>query len=314
MSNIDLVNLRKMDLNLLIQLVALVEEGGVNKAAARLGLGQPAMSHALARLRHMIEDDILVRSGQGMQPTHVAITLAEQVGGLLSQLKAAVDSQSAFDPSTAARTFRLAIADKYEITYAGALADVIAGAGPSLALRILSIPGLEVARALEEGKVDAFLGARSSLPELHGFDPLYSERFVLLLPPDANAEIDIDAYCAADHVLGSVGDHMENHVDAALHKIGRKRRVAVSTPHILAMPAYVARGLVCTTVESFAQTMAALYGLRVSRVPIGLNAIEIGIAWHRRDERSAAHRWFRDHARAVIEQNRPMRGCMRSTR
>ena len=305
MTSIDLVDLRKMDLNLLIQLVALVDEAGVNKAAARLGLGQPAMSHALARLRHLVGDDILVRSGQGMQPTSTAVTLAEEVAVLLGQLKTAVESQSAFDPSTTARTFRLAVADKYEITYAGPLADVIAKAGASLALRIVSLPGQEVARGLDEGRIDAFLGALPMLEETHRFRALYAEQFALLLPPDARAEIDIDAYCAANHVLGSIGDHMENHVDSALRVIGRKRRVVLSTPHILAVPSYVARGLIYTTVESFARTTAALFGLKVGSVPIDLDRIEVGIAWHGKNEQSQAHRWFRDQLEMVVEQNRP---------
>jgi len=240
-----------------------------------------------------------------MQPTSVAIMLAERVAMLLSQLKATVDGQSAFDPSMADRTFRLAIADKYEITYAGAVAKAIAEAGPSLALRNVSLPGQEVARALDEGRIDVFLGAKPTLGASHVFRSLYAERFVLLLPPNAASKTDIDAYCAADHVLGSIGDHMENHVDAALRKIGRKRRVVVSTPHILTIPSYVVRGLLCTTVESFAQTTATLFGLAVSQVPVELGTIEIGVAWHRRDERSKAHRWFRDRLEAVVEQHRP---------
>ena len=113
MTNIDHANLSRLDLNLLVAFDALLTERSVTRAAARIGLGQSAMSHNLARLRTLFGDELLTRGAEGMRPTPRALALADPVRVTLSQIQAAVLQREAFDPSTADRTFRIGLAELY---------------------------------------------------------------------------------------------------------------------------------------------------------------------------------------------------------
>ena len=115
MTSIDHANLSRLDLNLLVAFDALLTERSVTRAAARIGLGQSAMSHNLARLRTLFGDELLTRGAEGMRPTPRALALADPVHVTLAQIQAAVLQRDAFDPSTAERAFRIGLADSIEV-------------------------------------------------------------------------------------------------------------------------------------------------------------------------------------------------------
>jgi DNA-binding transcriptional LysR family regulator len=136
---IDHINLARLDLNLIVALDALLSERGVTRAAARVGLGQSAMSHNLARLRTLFGDELLVRGPEGMRPTPRALALAEPVRAALSQIQALLSRDEAVDPRTAERTFRIGLPDSAEVLLAPALLAHLAAAAPGIHLRLHNI-------------------------------------------------------------------------------------------------------------------------------------------------------------------------------
>src|SRR5215210_126556 len=136
---IDHVNLSRVDLNLLVALDALLAERSVTRAAARVGLGQSAMSHNLARLRTLFGDELLTRGPEGMRPTPRALALAEPVRAALSQIQGLLSRGEAFDPRTADRTFRLGLPDSTEVLLVPALLAHLCEAAPGIHLRLHNI-------------------------------------------------------------------------------------------------------------------------------------------------------------------------------
>src|SRR4029079_13537643 len=136
MTSIDHANLSRLDLNLLVAFDALLTERSVTRAAARLGLGQSAMSHNLGRLRTLFGDELLTRGAEGMRPTPRALALADPVRVTLAQIQAAVLQREAFDPATADRPFRIGLADSIEVALIPGLMARLRGAAPDVALRL----------------------------------------------------------------------------------------------------------------------------------------------------------------------------------
>src|SRR6476660_7484270 len=139
MTGIDHANLSRLDLNLLVAFDALLTERSVTRAAARVGLGQSAMSHNLARLRILFGDELLTRGAEGMRPTPRALALADPLRVTLAQIQAAVLQREAFDPSTAERTFRVGLADSIEVAVIPGLLARLRTLAPSVSLRLRSI-------------------------------------------------------------------------------------------------------------------------------------------------------------------------------
>lgn len=136
---IDHINLSRLDLNLLVALDALLAERSVTRAAARVGLGQSAMSHNLARLRALFGDELLTRAPEGMRPTPRALALFDPVRVALSQIQALVSRDEAFDPRTAERTFRVGLPDSVEVLAVPALLAHLCEAAPGIHLRLHTV-------------------------------------------------------------------------------------------------------------------------------------------------------------------------------
>ena len=153
MTSIDHANLSRLDLNLLVAFDALLTERSVTLAAARVGLGQSAMSHNLGRLRVLFGDELLTRGAEGMRPTPRALALADPVRVTLAQIQASVLQREAFDPSTAERTFRVGLADSIEVAVIPGLLARLRSVAPSVSLRLRSINRLSILEELDTGRM-----------------------------------------------------------------------------------------------------------------------------------------------------------------
>ena len=142
--SIDHINLGRFDLNLLVALDALLTERSVTRAAARVGLGQSAMSHNLARLRTLFGDELLTRSAAGMQPTPRALALIDPVRVALAQVQALVSRDQTFDPRTAERLFRIGLPDSMEVLIGPALLAHLCEAAPGIRMRFCSTERLQL--------------------------------------------------------------------------------------------------------------------------------------------------------------------------
>ena len=297
MTNIDHANLSRLDLNLLVAFDALLTERSVTRAAARIGLGQSAMSHNLARLRTLFGDELLTRGAEGMRPTPRALALADPVRVTLSQIQAAVLQREAFDPSTADRTFRIGLANSIEVAVIPSLLARLSVVAPAVSLRLRPIDRSTILEDLDTGRLDLGIGVFDQGQIHHKRRALYSDNFLCLFnPAQVNfiPPVSLEDYLAVPHVLTSLTDDGHGAVDEALAKLKLKRSIALITPGFLAVPFVVRRAPVITTMPSrLARYFADAFGLATSPAPIELPTFTISLLWHASFDHDPGHVWLR---------------------
>lgn len=235
-------DLRRIDLNLLVVLDALLSERHVSRAAQRLAMSQPAVSHALGRLRELFGDPLLVRVKSRMQLTSLALELAPKLQASLDQVRGVIGGP-AFEPVRSRRHFRLGMSDYGAWVVLPALLRQQQALAPGVSFGIVQEPRLETARQVAEGQLDCALGVFPLLPEGVRARRLFEERFVcvcrrsLFDRPDG---LSLDRYLAARHVRVSLQDNPAEEVDSALEKRGLRRQVALTLPHFTVAPALLA--------------------------------------------------------------------------
>jgi DNA-binding transcriptional LysR family regulator len=291
---------RQLDLNLLVALDALLVEGNVTRAAERLGLSQPAMSHALNRLRVLLDDPILVRTPRGMVPTPRAEELAPAIHAALDDIDRALRGRPPFDPSTARRAFTIAAVDLSELTILPPLLARIAEDAPGIDLLVRPLRLDTIEEELESGLVDvAFvvLNADDDLGALR--QRLFHESFVCVVRadhPTVGEALTIEEFVALDHALVGPRGRRGGFVDSELARLGLTRRVALMVPHFLVAPMVVAKSdLILTLPERIARAFAAILPLRIvpTPAPLTLAGFDVSQIWHERQSLDPAHAWLR---------------------
>ena len=306
MTGIDHANLSRLDLNLLVAFDALLTERSVTRAAARIGLGQSAMSHNLGRLRTLFGDELLTRGADGMRPTPRALALIDPVRVTLAQIQAAVLQRDAFDPATAARTFRVGLADSIEVAIVPGLMARLRREAPGVALRLRPLNQLTILDDLDVGALDLGIGVFGHGQVHHKRRPLYTDSFLCLFNPallDFRRPISLENYLRVPHVLTSLGDDAHGAVDEALAKLKLKRTVALVTPGFLAVPFVVARAPVITTMPlRLARYFAEAFQLATSPAPVELPSLAVSLIWHASFDHDPGHIWLRQTIAAVAAE------------
>jgi DNA-binding transcriptional LysR family regulator len=291
-------HLSQLDLNLLAQLDALLTEAHVTRAAQRAGVTQSAMSRALARLRELLGDPLLVRTGRGMVLTQRARALAAPLARALGDLEAVVLDRPSFDPATSTRTFTLATADYGEAMLLP----------PLLARLRREAPGVDVAAihhgenpwaALEDDAIDASLGPRRGKAPALVWKLLFHEEFVVMLRRGhpvlrRRGGLTLDRFLALPQVSIAPGGRPGSAVDDALARLGKHRRVALRVPSFLVAPLVVASSdLIGMFPARLARIQAEALALELRPPPLELTGFDIQLAWHERFRHDAGHAWFR---------------------
>lgn len=301
---IDHINLARIDLNLLVALDALLSERSVTKAAARIGLGQSAMSHNLARLRQLFDDELLVRAPDGMRPTPRALALTDQVRITLSGIEALVKRADSFDPATAERTFRIGLPDSVEMLVGPHLLDIACAEAPGIRFRFYSTDSRRLLEDIDADAIDLGIGI-GAFPDgqVHHkrrvlatdtYLCMFNAAKVGLKPP-----ISLEDYVRLPHVLTSLRQGERGVVDDALEKLGLSRKVALTTPRFVVVPFLVAGASVITTMHArLAKIFARELDLSLSRVPVDLPEVTTSMLWHASYDGDPGHHWLR----AAIER------------
>lgn len=302
------VHIAGIDLNLLVALDALLLERNVTQAARRVGVTQPAMSHALARLRALLDDAILVRSKSGMLPTARARSLEEPIRRALREIEEALRTGPAFDPSTAERTFAIATSDYAELVVLPPLLERLAREAPRIDLRIHAVPE-NWSTSLEDGVFDLVV-----VPSVHETrvgivrQKLFDEEFVCVLRkghPAARRGLDLKTFVELPHVLIAPRGRLGGMVDDALAARGLTRRIALTVPHFLVAPMVVASSdLVLTLAERVARTFATMVPLEIREPPIAVRGFTMYQTWHEQRRSDPAHAWLRTLV-AEVSASRP---------
>ncbi|WP_110641130.1 LysR family transcriptional regulator [Salinicola sp. CPA57] len=286
------MNLRSIDLNLLVILDALLDEAHVGQAARRLSLTQPAASNALARARAMFDDPLLVRAaGSGLRRTPLAEAMRAPLRAALSELSVIVDRER---PTMAELrgTVRLLAPDVPAIGLGAALTNELAKCAPGIDLIFHPWHAGDEVERLERGEVDLVIAVEAFFGASLRAKPLYSFAYATFMRTDHPAvndePLDIDRWLAFPHVIVSGRGQVQGTVDTALAVIGRNRRVTVATPtfgHALEM---VAATDLIGTFPAGVESLAVTRGLVKRPVPIKITPAALYLLHHRRTDSEPA--------------------------
>lgn len=286
------MHISDFDLNLLHVFLAVHDSGSVGRAAERLGMSQPAVSHALARLRRALGDPLFVRAARGVAPTPRAQRFARQAAAALRLLDGALHESDLFDPGRSHRRFAVHMSDIGADEFLPLLIAQLRPQAPEVRLEVVQLDPTAIGAALESGRIDLALGY---LPGLTAIEhaPLLDEHYVVLLRqghPLAAALADRDALHRLDFIL--VASHAEP--ARALHLAGLESRIRLALPHFTVAPAILASSdLALVMPLRPAQRFAARHALQVVDVDLGLPPFTVSIYWTWRMNADPGHRWLR---------------------
>ena len=291
------MELKNVDLNLLVVLHQLLTQRRVSRAAETLGLTQPAVSNALARLRALFGDELFVRTGGGMVPTPYADQLAAPVAEALGLLQGAMNQQRAFDPATSPRRFVIGMTDIGEIYFLPRLMTELARLAPDVTVSTVRNTAVNLKDEMEAGHVDLALGL---LPQLAaGFlrRRLFRQRYVCTFRtghPLDKRRITLREFSAAEHLVVMSAGTGHGKTDELMERAGIVRNVRLRVPHFVAV-GHLLRGsdLVATLPERLAESVAEPFGLTYVAHPAKLPEISIELFWHARYHRDPASQWLR---------------------
>lgn len=306
---------RRLDLNLLVTLEALLIEQNVTRAAARLHLSQPAVSAQLSRLRDVFNDPLLIPAQRGMTPTVKALELLVPLRQALDQVRATVTTHLNFEPATANLTVSIACTDYVQAVLIKHLVVAMRREAPGvrIALRILDVPQLEL--QMTRGEVDlAVINMNGVLPALHS-QHLYDESYVLIGRrghPSLRADLTVDEFAQLEHVVVSLrGGGFSTSVDHALVAHGLRRNVVHSASSFLPVPELVAQSDCVALVPSRLVDGRSEQLLCVAP-PLPVEGFAIGLFWHERSDGHAGFKWVREFITRVADSRASDYGNPRS--
>ncbi len=300
---IHIVNISTKDLNLLAVFDALMIERSVSRAAVRLALSQPAVSHALGRLRRDFGDDLFVRSAKGMTPTPHATALAERVSEVLLQAQTLYVEASSFTPEHATARLAVGTTDYVEALLLPLLLPYLSHHAPAVTTLFRPTPGDLPKAQLESGALDlAIAGFYGDLPEGFFKRALFNETYVCVVRNDHRKvvkKLTLDTFVSLEHLLVSPHGDMLGAVDHALKKKRLARRVVAGVGNFHSPGAIVASTDYIVTVPlRLAKMYVKTHPVKYFDPPLPVPGFTVLMVWHARTHRSPLHAWFR----GVIEE------------
>jgi DNA-binding transcriptional LysR family regulator len=291
------MDLKDIDLNLLVVFNQLLVERRVSKVAENLGLTQPAVSNALARLRKLLGDELFLRTPAGMEPTPFADQLAESVTYALGMIHSAINQRTSFDPHSSTRSFTIGMTDIGEIYFLPALMDRLRQEAPGVSLSTVRNTAVNLKDEMEAGKVDLAIGL---LPQLKaGFFQrrLFRQRYVCLFRKGHRLDkkkISLAEFSSAEHLVVVSAGTGHGKVDELLKRSGVERNIRLTVPHFVGVGHILqATDLVATVPERLTQRLIEPFGLACVSHPATLPEVAINVFWHAKYHKEPANQWLR---------------------
>jgi DNA-binding transcriptional LysR family regulator len=302
------LNFRTLDLNLLRVFNEVMTERSLTRAASKLSLTQPAVSNALRRLRTALDDDLLRRTGQGLEPTPRALALWPTVQEALRQLQESF-APSSFVPAEASTTFVLAMADATAAEIIPGLVKVMDRDAPGVTIRVVPLTTRDPRRLLEQESADLAVGyfpavlasltaqaqAGEAVPFHH--QRLYYSDYVCVMRRDhplAQEELTLERYCSARHLLVSFSGRPYGFIDEALAALGRQRHIVLTVNQFFTAGRVVATSDLLTVLpRHFVSVTGIADQLVLRELPFDVPAVHVDALWHRRVHHHSAHQWLR---------------------
>ena len=303
------VNFRTLDLNLLRVFDEVMAERNLTRAARNLALTQPAVSNALRRLREVLGDELVRRSGAGVEPTPRALALWPTVREALLQLQHTL-APSEFDAAVADTTFVLAMADATAAELIPGLVQIAQAEAPAISVRVVPLTTRDPRQLLENEEADMAVGyfpavlasltARGQSGVAVPFEAqrLYVGQYVCVMRrghPLADKPLTLDDYCAARHLLVSFSGRPYGFIDQTLAALGRERRIVVTVNQFFTAGRVVANSDLLTVLPRHFVSVTGIDSQLVLRdLPFDQPLVHVDAVWHRRAQHGHAHEWLRD--------------------
>lgn len=291
------MNLREIDLNLLVVFNQMLIDRSVSVAADKLGLTQPAVSNSLKRLRGLLKDELFLRTSRGMEPTPYAMHLSEPVAYALNALQNALSKRDSFDPLSSKRAFNLAMTDIGDMYFMPPLMHAIATRAPHVRLSTVRPYAANLKEDMEDGTIDVALGL---FPDLKGgfFQRrLFRHRYVCLFRrghPAARSPMTLEQFSGLEHVGVVAASTGHGAIDSLLQRAGVRRNLRLVVPHFIAVGHILqATDLIATVPQRFADLCCEPFNLVTSEHPVKLPEIAINLFWHAKYNHDPANMWLR---------------------
>ena len=300
------MNLRSLDLNLLVVFDAVMDARNVTIAASRLNMAQPSMSHALRRLRDTLKDELFIRTPDGMVPTPKAERLSGRIRASLAGLRDAIEEKTLFVPGQAERRFILAVNNRAALTLAAPLAAMVAAQAPGILLDIRPSGTRNVLEELDRGHVDLAVGGITNENERFSDLVLLEDHYVAVIRKDhplaKGHTLSMANFATLPHLaLSSTGD-MDAFVDDEMSKHSLKRRIMLHAP-LLAAPAILQQSDMVAVMSARAATaFARTHEIKVMQMPFSSPILVTSMLWHRRFDVEPGHQWLRNTLIATARQ------------
>lgn len=292
------MNLRKIDLNLLVYFDVLMQMRHVSRAAAYLGVGQPAMSAALGRLRELFEDPLLVRQGHEMVPTQRALSLEAEVKKVLRGIENVIEPPGEFDPADSSRAFRLRMSDLLTFLALQDFVQHLENTAPAITLTVDHYAPDETADALTGDKIDVAVSTGLDVTKSIRKTDIYEDTVVCIAHRDldvAGALKSVQAFSRTPQVRVSQSPIDDRFADHNLRTLGLERNVRLTVPHWLSVPEILcASPLIATVPATFARRIAERHPIGIHEIGFFDTAFSWSIYWHHRYDGDTAHRWLRE--------------------
>jgi|SRR5450830_75739 len=292
------MDIRSLDMNLLTVFGAMLECRSVSRAADRIGLSQPAMSAALARLRVQFNDPLFVRSGSEMKPSPRAITLAPAIESVLRTVRLELLQPAQFEPAQSKRAFSILTPDIGEVRFVPPLLRALTLEAPGTTLRVMSRARAATAELLESGEAELAIGYFPDLDRAHYFQQkLFDNAHVCVLrarhPLAEGTRLSLATYLDADHAVVRP-DGREHFFERFIQEQGLRRHVRLELSHFMSLlPILESTDLLATVPTDIAQLFARYADVRLLALPVHPPGVAIRQYWHERVHKDAANVWLR---------------------
>jgi DNA-binding transcriptional LysR family regulator len=300
------VHIRKVDLNLFVVFDAIYTDGGITRASRKLHLTQPALSHALARLRVLFGDPLFLRQGRVMVPTPFARNLIEPVRRALRDLEITLHGIEHFDPATTQRRFTLGVRDVLESVLLPPLMRSWSKIAPQCDLHAVDVDRRDFASELASGRIDAAIDVALPLPDTIRRKRVLHDGMVVLARkghPQVRRRLTLDAYLKQGHVLVSSRRSGPGLEDMELSRHGLERRVQLRCQHYFAACRVVSQSdLLLTMPERYAHIVNSAFGNRVLPFPFDAPTLDAYVYWHANVDNEPSSRWLREQVALALKE------------
>jgi DNA-binding transcriptional LysR family regulator len=291
------MELRDIDLNLLVVFNELLRLRRVSAVAESLDVSQPAVSNALNRLRRLLGDELFLRTAKGMAPTPFAERLAEPVGYALGAIYTSLNEKVTFDPGTSRRDFSIAMTDIGEIYFLPELMKRLALTAPGVTISTTPTSRPDLRELMESGQIDLAIGFVPGLKTGFFQRRLFRQRYVCLYRkrhPLAQDGMTLKAFRAAHHVAVVAQGTGHGMVDEVIQRAGIVRDVRLRVPHFVAVGHILQNtDLIAVVPQAYADRTLAPFGLESAPCPVKIPDIVINVLWHAKNHREPANQWLR---------------------